>query len=415
MNIAVIGSGISGLSVAHYLSADHEVHVFEKASRLGGHTATIDVEDERGVLQIDTGFIVYNTRTYPNFVRLLDQLGVDTQESSMSFSVSQQDGGFEYAGNSLNSLFAQRRHLASPRFWRMLSDIVRFNKEAERDLHNGLISNAMTLGEYLTIGGYSDAFVEWYLLPMGAAIWSTSSSDMLNCPLMFFIRFFSNHGLLSVFDKPKWRVIKGGSAAYIPKLISRFEHRIHLNANILSVRSNDSGASLHFASGRKEEFDHVVFACHSDQALALIAEPSKEEREVLGAIPYCENDVILHTDTAMMPRSRRAWSSWNYRLGATDALPVLTYHMNRLQNLSSDTEYCVSLNAEAQVNPEKIHSRYRYAHPQFTLASVDAQQRWASINNRRHLSFCGAYWGYGFHEDGLVSALRVAKALGVEC
>ncbi len=408
MKIAVIGSGISGLTVANGLSEDHEVHVLEKDRRIGGHTATIDVEYGGESHAIDTGFIVFNDRTYPNFIALLERLGVNSQKSSMSFSVSEPSADFEYAGNSLATLFAKKRHLVSPQFWSMLADIVRFNKRAERDLESGNVDNTTTLGQYLKRNRYSQAFSDFYLIPMGAAIWSASCEQMMRFPLHFFVRFFSNHGLLSVFNKPTWRVLEGGSRSYLPKLTAPFSNNIRTDIHIQSVSRQTDAVELTFESGGSEYFDHVVFACHSDQALALLADPSGAEQEVLGAIRYQDNSVILHTDTRLLPKREKVWSSWNYRLHSDkSSLPSLTYNMNILQNLNSDYVFCVSLNSDDLIDDNKIIGRYHYAHPQFDLASAAAQQKKNLISGLNRTSYCGAYWANGFHEDGVVSALDV--------
>lgn len=413
MKIAIIGAGISGLSSAYFLSRHHEVTVYERSHRLGGHTATEGVDYDGRHFAIDTGFIVYNERTYPLFVRLLRELGVRTQASAMGFSVSCQNTGFEYAGTNANALFAQRKNALSKSFWRMLADIVRFNRQAQRDLKLGLIDEALTLGEYLQQGAYSRRFSEHYLIPMGAAIWSASLKQMQAMPALFFVRFFFNHGLLTVSDQPQWRVIAGGSAAYLPPLTRTFADRIHTSANIESVSRSENTVHVHFKDAQTEIFDALVIATHSDQALALLADASENERAILGSIRYQENTVVLHHDERLLPRSKRCWASWNYRLGGGDsALPSLTYNMNLLQNIDCKRTFCVTLNDDA-IDPEKILGRFRYAHPQFDAEAVRAQRRYAEINGVQNTYFCGAYWGNGFHEDGVRSALAVAEAMGL--
>lgn len=412
MKIAIIGSGIAGLTSAYLLARKHDITVFEAADWIGGHTHTVDVTVADRSCSIDTGFIVFNDWTYPNFIRLLKQLKVDFKATEMSFSVSDPVTGTEYNGNNLNSLFAQRRNLLSPQFWGMLRDIMRFNREAIADLQNQRIADDTTLGEYLEGGGYGQRFIEHYIVPMGAAIWSMSLADMLGFPLQFFVRFFKNHGLLSINNRPQWQVISGGSSRYIEPLTRSFARHIRLNCPVQMVERDDAGVLIHSAHG-SERFDKVVFACHSDQALALLAEASTAERQILGALPYADNDVVLHTDTRLLPKRPLAWASWNYRLGGSgQQLAAVTYDMNILQGIASDTTFCVSLNQTAAIDPQKILARYRYAHPQYSLAAVAAQARWEELHGVRHSYFCGAYWANGFHEDGVVSALRVASAFG---
>ncbi len=412
MNIAIIGSGIAGLTCAYLLNRQHQITVFESSDWVGGHTHTVDVEVAGQQYAIDTGFIVFNDWTYPNFIRLLDQLGVASQPAEMSFSVHDPLSGCEYNGNNLNSLFAQRRNLFSPRFIGMLRDILRFNREALFDLEQQRIAADTTLGDYLRQRGYGQRFIDHYIVPMGAAIWSMSLADMLTFPLQFFVRFFKNHGLLSVNDRPQWRVITGGSRSYVAPLTASFAERIRLNCPVQKVERDAEGVTLHSAGG-SERFDKVVFACHSDQALALLAAPSETEWKILSALRYADNDVVLHTDTRLLPQRRLAWASWNYRLGGTSEQPAaVTYNMNILQGIRSETTFCVSLNQTAAIDPSKILGRYRYAHPQFSLAGISAQARWQELCGAQHSYYCGAYWANGFHEDGVVSALRVARAFG---
>ena len=412
MKIAIVGSGIAGLTCAHLLNRRHDVHVFEASDWVGGHTHTVEVTVDGQQYAVDTGFIVFNDWTYPNFIRLLGQLGVPFKATEMSFSVSDPDTGLEYNGNNLNSLFAQRSNLLSPAFWGMLRDILRFNKEAQRDLAELRISSDMTLDDYLKAGNYGERFILHYIVPMGAAIWSMPMAEMLNFPLQFFVRFFKNHGLLSVSNRPQWRVIEGGSSAYIAPLTAAFKDKIRLNCPVTRVERDEHGVVIHSAAG-SEQFDKVVFACHSDQALQLLAEPSDAEREILGALPYADNEVVLHTDTRLLPTRKLAWASWNYRLsGAGHTHAAVTYDMNILQGIQSDTTFCVSLNQSAGISPFKVLAKYTYAHPQYSLAAVAAQNRWGELDGAQHTHYCGAYWANGFHEDGVVSALRVASAFG---
>ncbi|MCB1706194.1 MAG: FAD-dependent oxidoreductase [Halioglobus sp.] len=412
MKIAVIGSGISGLACAHYLSAEHEVWVYEAGRRIGGHTATVDVQLGTRRYAIDTGFIVFNDWTYPNFIALLGELGVPSKPTEMGFSVRDPQSGLEYAGSNLDTLFAQRRNLLSPRFIGMIRDILRFNREAIADLEAGAIEDSETLGVYLARNGYGDKFVRHYLAAMGSAIWSADSDTILAFPVSFFIRFFKNHGLLSVKDRPQWRVIEGGSREYLRPLCTRFAERISTGNPVLGVaRHPGRGVTLRMADGRQHLFDEVVLATHSDQALALLDNPSQAEREVLGAIPYQRNDVVLHTDIRMLPRNTKTWSSWNYTLGQRDDRAVVTYNMNILQGIDAPETFCVTLNNTPAINPNMILGQFQYDHPVFSLEGMRAQQRWQEINGVSRTWFCGAYWHNGFHEDGVVSALRVANAL----
>ncbi|SDS18896.1 NAD(P)/FAD-dependent oxidoreductase [Pseudomonas oryzae] len=412
MKIAIIGSGIAGLTSAYLLNRRHEVTLFEASDWIGGHTHTVDVRLDGRDYAIDTGFIVFNDWTYPNFIRLLEQLGVASRPTEMSFSVHDPDSGCEYNGNNLNSLFAQRRNLLSPSFLGMLRDILRFNREALRDLAEERIGGDITLGDYLARGRYGRRFIDHYIVPMGAAIWSMSLEDMLDFPLQFFVRFFKNHGLLSVNDRPQWRVIAGGSSAYVAPLTASFRERIRLNCPVWLVERDEDGVTLLSPAGR-ERFDKVVFACHSDQALALLAAPSPAERQILGALRYADNDVVLHTDTRLLPQRPLAWASWNYRLGGPARQPAaVTYNMNILQGIEAAKTFCVSLNQTAAIDPAKILGRYNYAHPQYSLAGIAAQARWRELYGQQHTFYCGAYWANGFHEDGVVSALRVADAFG---
>ena len=412
MKIAIIGSGIAGLTSAYLLSRRHDITLFEAGDRIGGHTHTANVTVEGKSYAVDTGFIVFNDWTYPNFIRLLGQVGVAFKPTEMSFSVCDENAGFEYNGNNLNSLFAQRRNILSPGFWGMLRDILRFNRQAPLDLQEQRISAEMTLGDYLEAGGYGPRFIRHYIVPMGAAIWSMSLQDMLGFPLQFFVRFFKNHGLLSVNNRPQWCVIEGGSSRYIEPLTRSFREQVRLNCPVHLVERDAEGVVIHSAAGT-EAFDKVVFACHSDQALALLGDPSQAEQEILGALPYADNDVVLHTDTRLLPDRKLAWASWTYRLtGNTQAQAAVTYDMNILQGIDSATTFCVSLNQTPMINPLKILARYTYAHPQYSLAAVAAQGRWEELCGTRNTFYCGAYWANGFHEDGVVSALRVAQAFG---
>lgn len=412
MKIAIIGSGISGLTAAYYLSKHHEVGVFESADRIGGHTATVDVSHGGRDYAIDTGFIVFNDWTYPNFIELMDELGIQSKPTEMSFSVRSDASGIEYGGNNLNTMFAQRRNLLRPSFYKMISDILRFNREAVSDLESGAISPTMTLGEYLQANNYGDAFVYHYILPMGCAIWSASTESMVDFPLHFFVQFFKNHGLLSINDRPQWRVIEGGSRSYLGPLTKDFNESIFLNSKIRRIRRADESVELTMADGQVLVFDHVVLACHSDQALKLLADPAAAEHETLSAIPYQTNEVILHTDESLLPERRLAWSSWNYLLRQKyQERAVLTYNMNILQGIESDTTFCVTLNATDSISPDKIIGRFNYSHPVFSRQSVQAAGLIDKLNGKKNTWFAGAYLGNGFHEDGVVSARKVATAI----
>jgi predicted NAD/FAD-binding protein len=411
VKIAVIGSGISGLSCAHYLSADHEVSVFEAGKQIGGHTATVDVKLGTRRYAIDTGFIVFNDWTYPKFIALMDSLGVSSKPTTMGFSVRDEGTGLEYSGTNINTLFAQRRNLLSWTFMTMVRDIIRFNRESVADLDAGRVSDAQTLGEYLARNGYGESFKRQYLTAMGSAIWSADCATILDFPLSFFLRFFRNHGLLSVNDRPQWRVIEGGSREYLRPLCQRFEQRIFTGCPVRRLHRQPAQVVLEMADGRQLPFDQVVLATHSDQALAMLDEPSQAERDILGALPYQANDVVLHTDTRLLPRNRKTWSSWNYSLGTGQERAVVTYNMNILQGIEAPETFCVTLNNTAAINPVKVLGRFSYDHPVFSVAGIAAQQRWQEINGQRNTWYCGAYWHNGFHEDGVVSALRVASAL----
>jgi predicted NAD/FAD-binding protein len=413
--IAVIGSGIAGLSAAHVLSREHEVSLFEANDYLGGHTHTQDVELGGKTYPVNTGFIVYNDWTYPNFIKLMDQLGVESEASDMSFSVRCENTGLEYNGTSLNSLFAQRLNIIRPKFLFMVKDILRFNKQTVELLAKDEVDDEQTLGQFVKENGYSDAFVNYYIVPMGAAIWSASVAVMMDFPLRFFLRFFNNHGMLSVDDRPQWRVLKGGSRSYIEPITRSFKDRIHLSTPIKQVHRHEDGADIITKQGDTLRFDQVVFACHSDQALAMLAEPTRVESEVLGALPYQNNHVILHTDESLMPKKKLAWAAWNYHIPqrANDCAMV-TYNMNILQNFDDAPEtLLLTLNRNQEINPAKIIAKYEYTHPVFTQDGIKAQARHADISGHNRTHYCGAYWFNGFHEDGVKSGLRVAEAFGL--
>ncbi len=401
--IAVIGTGIAGNVVSYYLNQDHDITVFEKNNYVGGHSHTHSVSSPEGNHQVDSGFIVFNYETYPQFTRLLQKLGVEVQTSEMSFGVRCERTGLEYMGSTFNSLFTQRRNLFRPSFWGMLIDIVRFNRNGaalldERDTE-------ISLEDYLKKEAYGKAFKEDYLLPMASAVWSADKNMMSRFPAKYLMRFFYNHGLLKILNRPQWYVIKGGSKAYVDAITRGYRQAIRLNNAVNSISRSNTGVIVK-TSMDEESFDYVFLACHSDQALSLLANPRKLEREVLGAITYQENDVVLHTDTSLLPKNRRAWAAWNYhRLEREQDQVAMTYNMNILQNFSCETQFCVTLNNTSAVDPSKIIARMSYEHPVYTPESVAAQGRQREINGQDRIYFCGAYWRYGFHEDGVASAM----------
>lgn len=410
--IAIVGSGISGLTAGYLLHQHHEIQLFEAAPVLGGHTATVDISQDGRTHAIDTGFIVFNDRTYPNFLKLLAKIGVARQPTEMSFSVK--SPGLEYNGHSLASLFAQRSNLLRPRFYRFIAEILRFNRVARRWLAEPKVGNAEpTLGDFLQQGGFSDYFTRHYILPMGAAIWSSTLADMRAFPLGFFLRFFDNHGLLSVTNRPQWYVVQGGSREYLAPLTAGWQPQIRLACPVQGIRRVAGGVQIQSPRG-EEHFDEVILACHSDQALALLADASVQERQILSCIAYQANEVWLHTDVAALPRRRKAWASWNYQLGDEQARPLVTYSMNILQGLESGREFCVSLNPAGQVDERKVLRRFVYHHPVFNEGALAAQGQREEICGRQHTHFCGAYWYNGFHEDGVRSALDVARRFGAE-
>ncbi len=405
LKIAIVGTGIAGNVIAHHLHGRHDIIVFEANDHIGGHSNTQLIQTDDGELNLDTGFIVFNDRTYPNFIRLLDKLGVESQPSSMSFSVQSEQNGVEYNGSTLNALFAQRLNLVRPSFHRMIRDILRFNRESLALLQQEMPH--VTLAEYLARNGYSREFVQQYLVPMGSAIWSAEPRMLQKIPAQFFIRFFHNHGLLSLKDRPMWRVIRGGSKAYVEKLVAGHRRRIRLNCPVHSVTRSGGKVIVRSAGNLAESFDCIFIASHSDQASRMLSDLTRSEREVLGAIPYQSNEAVLHTDTTVMPKRKRAWAAWNYHVPRHGGGPVsVTYHLNRLQGLTSRQQYFVTLNSEQRIRPESVITRISYEHPVFNIESVAAQGRQSEINGVRQTYFCGAYWRNGFHEDGVVSALN---------
>jgi uncharacterized protein len=413
VKVAIVGAGISGLTCAHLLHPHHEITVFEAERRPGGHTHTIDVETESGLVSVDTGFIVFNDRNYPGFERLLERLGVESQASNMSFSVSDGRGEFEYNGASANGLFARRSNLVRPSFHRMVRDLLRFNREAPALV--GLNGSGPTLLDFLEDGGYSREFVERLIVPQAAAVWSADPRDLRHFPAGLLAEFFQNHGMFGLTGRPNWRTIKGGSARYVERLLAPMASRVRPSTPVARVERLGDVVEVtpHGGSG-PESFDQVILASHADQSLAMLADASPAETILLGAIRFQPNDVVLHTDDSLLPRRRRAWASWNFHLEEEPAdRTTVTYHMNRLQSLDADREFCVTLNKSAAVEQASVISAGEFSHPVFTHASLSAQGRWREISGMRRTHYCGAYWGYGFHEDGVQSALRVCEHFGV--
>jgi predicted NAD/FAD-binding protein len=414
MRIAIVGAGVSGLTAAHLLARHHEVTVFEAEQRPGGHANTVTVEVSGQTQNLDTGFIVFNDRNYPNFERLLDQLGVSSQASNMSFGVSDERGRFEYASTSPVGVFATGSNAISPAFLRMLLELPRFQRAAERLL--GSDDDTTSLREWLERQHFSSAFVERLIVPQVAAVWSADPQQMWSFPATFMARFFHNHGMLALRNRPRWRTVTGGSRRYVEAITRSLQSRLHLGAPVQAVSRGADSVQVTVRGEDPRHFDHVVIATHSDQALALLADPSDAEREILGAIPYQANEAVLHTDRSVLPKRRRAWASWNYHLlDEPSGRTAVTYHLNRLQSLAGDQEFCVTLNLSDRIASEKVLRRIGYSHPVYTPASVAAQRRRDEISGagrsgRTH--YCGAYWGWGFHEDGVVSGARVAEAFG---
>jgi predicted NAD/FAD-binding protein len=395
MRIAVIGSGISGVTAAWLLARAHDVTILEAAGRLGGHTNTVRLDLPDETHNVDTGFIVHNRRNYPVFCDLLERWGVATQESEMTFSVSCARSGLEYAGRDLSGVFAQRRNLASPEFWLLLREIVRFGRAGRRVLadqqHDS--ADARTIGEFLADERFAPVFVDRYLVPLGSAVWSAAPSTFAQFPLVSLLRFLDNHGLLTLVNRVPWRTVTGGAQRYLDAATRSMRAEVRLSSPVHSLRRTNDGVDVITARG-SERFDAIVSAVHSDQALRMLSDPSPAEREVLGAIAYERNVAVLHTDERMLPRSTRAWAAWNY------------------QRLESRSTICVTLNREDDIRPERVHARFEYDHPVFDRRALAAQGRWSEINGVRNTWYCGAWWGYGFHEDGAASGMRVAQALG---
>ena len=411
MRVAVVGSGISGLTATWLLRKRHEVTLFEAGERFGGHTHTRMLALPEGPEPVDTGFIVYNDRNYPTLERLFSALSIEGRPTGMSFSLSDERSGLEYAGHSVAGLFAQKRRLLSPTFWGMLRDILRFNRAAPALLATP--GEGPMLGAFLAEGGYGEAFAEHYLLPMGAAIWSVPTKGLRAFPAKRIIEFFENHGLLSLKNRPQWYVVEGGSSAYLAPILATLPpSRQRLATPVRGLRRGEAGVRVRSDAG-EELFDAIVLACHSDEALALLDDASPEERAVLGALRYQKNDVVLHCDEALLPRAAKARAAWNYRVSAAGAeQATVTYWMNTIQHLKTKTPVLVTLNQSEAIRSEKVFERLSYAHPIFDAPALAAQGRFSEINGQRQTYYCGAYWRYGFHEDGCASALRALNALG---
>jgi predicted NAD/FAD-binding protein len=418
--IAIIGSGVSGLGCAHFLQHRYQLTLYEKARYIGGHTNTVVVQDEHAPVPIDTGFMTYNEVTYPNLSRLFRELGVASRSSSMSFSVQHLPARLEFSGSSLNHLFGQRRNLFKPEFWRMLLQIKRFNQEAAAAIDSARqpapsAPRPMSLGEYVRERNYGDHFLNYYLLPMSCAVWSSPPDRMLQFPAMTLLRFFHNHGFLGLHTQHPWRTVVGGARTYVDKLTAPFRDRIHLGRGAVCVRRGPERVAVTDEAGCRQHYDHVILACHADQALALLRDADSQERAVLGQFQYQHNTALLHTDVRVMPRTGRCWSSWNYRVDYDEqqrVAPSTVYWINRLQGIGSRRNYFVSINGEDTLAPESVLQRIRYEHPLFNDAAINAQAQLPNLNQRRTgVYFCGSYFRYGFHEDALTSALQLSRLL----
>lgn len=412
MRFAVVGGGISGLTAAHLLSQRFEVTLFESAPRLGGHTYTVPVDSEGGTHPVDMGFIVYNEKNYPGFVRLMDRLGVSSQPSDMSFSVSSEWDGVEYRASSLNTLFAQRRNLLRPSFHRMCLDILKFKRRSRKLLANPKGYHP-SLEDYVRDGGFSSEFLERFLIPIGSSIWSADPAQMRSFPARYLAQFFHNHGFLDLYGAPRWRTLRGGSSTYLAPLSRPFAERVRLSSPVRSIRRHPTHVDVSTDTGT-EAFDQVVIAAHSDQALSMLADPTQKEKATLGAIRYQPNETVLHTDERLLPRNPRARASWNYVVPRESSTKVnVTYYSNLLQSIDSPEHYLVSLNRKPQIRERDIIRTMNFDHPVYSFAGLEAQKSHGALNGRNRTSYCGAYWGYGFHEDGVQSALQATRPFGV--
>jgi predicted NAD/FAD-binding protein len=406
MKIAIVGSGISGNSLAYTLSKEHDITLFEKNNRLGGHSHTHEIISQGKKINVDTGFIVFNKKTYPLFTKLLDELNVHYEKSDMSFSVFSKDRNFEYNGTTLNTLFSQRKNIFNYKFIKMIYEIIKFNKVALTLLS---AKTEISLETFLRQNNFSDYFCKNYILPMGSAIWSSNINSMLKFPAVFFVKFFNNHGMLNINDRPQWLTVTNGSKEYVEKLTASIKKNIRLNCPVKAVKRNKDSVEIKSSDGT-EIFDYIFFACHSDEALKLIIDPSAQEKEVLSSIPYSKNEVTLHTDESIMPNNKLTWAAWNYNIDSTNDMPIaLTYNMNILQNLKTQQTILVTLNDNGNINPEKVLKKINYDHPLFSLKSVEAQKNYGIISGVNRTGYAGAYWGNGFHEDGISSAYNAIK------
>jgi predicted NAD/FAD-binding protein len=411
MKVAIVGAGISGLVVAHLLHDAHEITVFEASAHAGGHTNTIRIDTPNETHHVDTGFIVFNDRNYPNFERLLVRLGVSWQPSTMTFGVSDGTGDFEYSSGSPNGLFAKRAHFVTPWFHRMIADLARFNRSARKLLQQP--EDGISLGHWLERQRFSRPFIDRLIVPQASAVWSADPGQMWSFPARFLAEFFDHHGMLGFRDRPQWRTVRGGSARYVDALTRPLEHRLRLLTPVDNVRRDPEGPIVKARGCEAERFDHVVMATHADQALEVLGDATELERQILGTIPYQRNEAVLHTDVRMLPRRRRAWASWNYHLfDEPRDRTTVTYHMNRLQSLRAECELCVTLNRTEAIDPAKVIRTIDYAHPVYTAGGIRAQAGFGQISGHDRTHFCGAYWGAGFHEDGVLSGLRVAEHFG---
>ena len=408
MKIAIVGSGISGNTIAHLLHKKHNITLFEKNNRIGGHSHTHNIEINGSPISVDTGFIVFNKKTYPLFSSLLRELDVAHEDSKMSFSVFSKKTGLEYNGTTLNTLFSQRRNIFNPKFIKMIFEILRFNKESLGLLNT---SKELSLGDYLAKNTYSDYFLKNYILPMGSAIWSSNLETMIKFPAKFFVTFLHNHGMLNINNRPQWLTISNGSKSYVQKLCHPFIDKIRLNSNIKFIERKSNKVIVHSKYG-SENFDYIFMACHSNEALAILKDASNNEKEILGAIPYTNNEVYLHTDSSIMPKYKLSWAAWNYNIDSKESEPItLTYNMNILQNIKIKTPVLVTLNPKGCIDPKKIIKKLNYTHPTFSIDSINAQKKHHIISGINRTFFAGAYWGNGFHEDGVKSAYDSVKQL----
>lgn len=407
MKIAIVGSGISGNSLAYTLSKNHNITLFEKNNRLGGHSHTHEIISQGNKINVDTGFIVFNKRTYPLFTKLLDELNVKYEKSNMSFSVFSKERKFEYNGTTLNSMFSQRKNILNYKFIKMIYEIIKFNRVALSLLS---LKTEISLETFLKQNNFSDYFCKNYILPMGSAIWSSNINSMLKFPAVLFIRFFNNHGMLNINDRPQWLTISNGSKEYVDKLTASIKKNIRLNCPVRKVTRNKDSVSIVHSNGT-EKFDYIFFTCHSNEALKIISDPSVKEKKILSSIPYSKNEVTLHTDESIMPKNKLTWAAWNYNIDNANDKPIaLTYNMNILQNLITQETIMVTLNDSGNINPNNILKKITYEHPLFSLESVEAQKNYKSISGVNRTGYAGAYWGNGFHEDGVRSAFNAIKS-----